>query len=234
MAPNQAYAGFCRLAGQTGIWQGHLCPCSFRHFPFSLSSAVPLRIIWIPCSLHHGTSISRRPGWYFLSKSVLRGSCLIEIAFPVSTSWTLKKHYLKRTYFSSAIHHLENKKKKWGFILIWQLCVAVSEREAEGGRLGERETPSGEMPPKSRKHHLWVTNPDSIPPQANFTAKAFWAMRIACRNSSQKYWYKYSIMIADLRPGTILRASHRLFHLTLAFNLWRNQGMGTLMTHAVV
>lgn len=103
------------------------------------------------------------------------------------------------------------KKKKWGFILIWQLCVAVSEREAEGGRVGERETPPGEMPPKSHKHHLWVTNPDSIPPQANFTAKAFGAMRIACRNSSQKYWYKYSIMIADLRPGTILRASTDYF-----------------------
>ena len=118
----------------------------------------------------------------------------------------------------------------WSGNCVW---LFQRERQKEGGRVGERkgDPRPGEMPPKSHKHHLWVTNPDSIPPQANFTAKAFWAMRIACRNSSQKYWYKYSIMIADLRPGTILNASQRLVHLTLAFNLWRNQGMGTLMVY---
>ena len=126
-------------------------------------------------------------------------------------------------------------KKKWGFILIWQLCVAASERETEGRKEGgwerERETTPGEMPPKSHKHHLWGRNPENVLPQANLTAKAFWAVKVACRNSSQQYWYRYSILIADLRPGTILRASHRLVHLTLTCNPWRNQGMERLMVY---
>lgn len=100
-------------------------------FPLSLSNRVPMWIILILCSLHHGTSISRRPGQYFLSKSVLEGSCLTEIAFPVSTSWTLKLHYLKRAYFSFAIHHLEEKKNVRIHPDLTVLCVCFREIERE-------------------------------------------------------------------------------------------------------
>lgn len=152
-------------------------------------------------------------------------------------SWKLLSHWNS----FSCLHQLDTQKNiiSKGLILvfpsiIWRKkcedsfwsnnCVWLLQRERERQRETEPENIPGETPPTSHKRPPRVTSPEDVLPQADLKGRHLRLWRLYVQTYSQQYWYCYSVLITHLITGAILKASHRLVHLTLTFNQWGNWG----------